>query len=92
MMTSVQMYPLYKIAFSYYKMSETNLYSVLKACKAQMRTHNKKINLKIFGVENRVIIFTNSLKDVRFKKKLFYSFKMIDVVNIQIYRLKFSKQ
>ena len=42
------------------------------------------------------MLFTKILKNVRFKKKLFYkftnSFKMIDVVNAQTYRLKFSKQ
>ena len=42
------------------------------------------------------MLFTKNLKDVKLKKKLFYkfmkSFKMIDVVDTQTYRLKFSKQ
>ena len=42
------------------------------------------------------MLFTKNLKNVRFKKKLFYkftkSFEMIDVVDTQAYRLKFSKQ
>ena len=42
------------------------------------------------------MLFTKNLKDVRFKKKLFYKFtkffKMIDVVDTQTYRLKLLKQ
>ena len=42
------------------------------------------------------MLFTKNLKNVRLKKKLFYKFtnffKMIDVVNAQIYRLKLLKQ
>ena len=42
------------------------------------------------------MLFTKNLKNVRFKKKLFYkftsSFKVIDVVNAQAYCLKLSKQ
>ena len=42
------------------------------------------------------MLFTKNLKDVKFKKKLFYkftkSFKVIDVVDTQTYHLKFSKQ
>ena len=42
------------------------------------------------------MLFTKNLKNVKLKKKLFYkftnSFKVIDVVNAQTYRLKFLKQ
>ena len=42
------------------------------------------------------MLFTKNLKNVKFKKKLSYkftsSFKMIDVVNAQTYRLKLLKQ
>ena len=42
------------------------------------------------------MLFTKNLKDVRFKKKLFYKFtkffKMINVVDTQTYHLKFLKQ
>ena len=42
------------------------------------------------------MLFTKNLKNVRLKKKLFYkfisSFKMIDVVKTQTYRLKLLKQ
>ena len=42
------------------------------------------------------MLFTKNLKNVKFKKKLFYkfinSFKVIDVVNAQTYRLKLLKQ
>ena len=42
------------------------------------------------------MLFTKNLKNVKLKKKLFYkftkSFKMIDVVDTQTYRLKLSKQ
>ena len=42
------------------------------------------------------MLFTKNLKNVKFKKKLFYkftkSFKVIDVVDTQAYHLKFSKQ
>ena len=42
------------------------------------------------------MLFTKNLKNVKFKKKLFYkftnSFKVINVVKTQTYRLKFSKQ
>ena len=42
------------------------------------------------------MLFIKNLKNVRLKKKLFYkftnSFKVIDVVNAQTYRLKFLKQ
>ena len=42
------------------------------------------------------MLFTKNLKNVRLKKKLFYkftnSFKVIDVVKTQTYRLKLSKQ
>ena len=42
------------------------------------------------------MLFTKNLKNVRFKKKLFYKFmnffKVIDVVNAQTYRLKPLKQ
>ena len=42
------------------------------------------------------MLFTKNLKDVRLKKKWFYKFmkffKMINVVDTQTYRLKFSKQ
>ena len=42
------------------------------------------------------MLFTKNLKDVKFKKKLFYKFtkffKMIDVVDTQTYHLKLSKQ
>ena len=42
------------------------------------------------------MLFTKNLKNVKFKKKLFYKFtsffKVIDVVNAQTYRLKLSKQ
>ena len=42
------------------------------------------------------MLFIKNLKNVRFKKKLFYkftsSFKMIDVVKAQTYRLKLLKQ
>ena len=42
------------------------------------------------------MLFTKNLKDIKFKKKLFYKFtrffEIIDVVDTQTYRLKFSKQ
>ena len=42
------------------------------------------------------MLFTKNLKNIRFKKKLFYKFtkffKMIDVVDTQTYRLKLLKQ
>ena len=42
------------------------------------------------------MLFTKNLKNVKLKKKLFYkfmnSFKVIDVVNAQTYRLKLLKQ
>ena len=63
---------------------------------AQTRAHNKKIILKNFQVEDRVMLFTKNLKDVKLKKKLFYKFtkffEVIDVVNTQTYHLKLSKQ
>ena len=41
------------------------------------------------------MLFIKNLKDVKFKKKLFYKFikffKMIDVVDTQTYYLKLSK-
>ena len=63
---------------------------------AQTRAYNKKIILRSFQIKDQIMLFTKNLKDVRFKKKLFYKFtnffKVIDVVNAQTYRLKFSKQ
>ena len=63
---------------------------------AQTRAHNKKIILRNFQIEDQIMLFTKNLKDVRLKKKLFYkftnSFKVINVVNAQTYRLKLSKQ
>ena len=42
------------------------------------------------------MLFTKNLKNVKLKQKMFYkftnSFKMIDIVNAQIYRLKLLKQ
>ena len=63
---------------------------------AQTRVHNKKIILKSFQIKDQIMLFTKNLKNIRFKKKLFYkftnSFKVIDVVNTQIYCLKLLKQ
>ena len=61
------------------------------AQQAQARAHNSKTSLKHFKVENKMMLFTKNLKNVRFKKKLFYkftrSFEVKNVVELQTYRL-----
>ena len=60
------------------------------AQQVQVRTHNNKINLKYFKVENKIMLFTKNFKNARFKKKLFYKFtKLFEVENVvesQTYR------
>ena len=61
------------------------------AQQAQVRTHNNKINFKHFKVKDKVMLFTKNLKNIRFKKKLFYKFtKLFEIENViesQTYRL-----
>ena len=61
------------------------------AQQAQVKTHNNKINLEYFKIENKIILFTKNFKNIRSKKKLFYKFtkffKIENVVELQTYRL-----
>ena len=63
-----------------------------RARRAQTNSHNKKTKFKSFQIKDQVMFFSKNLKDARFKKKLFYKFDLFeieDVVDIQIYRLRF---
>ena len=95
-MINVRIYSLQKIAFNYYKMNVINLFSVLitrKSYKCALTT--RRIMLKNFQIKDQIMLFTKNLKNVRFKKKLFYKFtnffKIIDVINAQKYCLKLLK-
>ena len=61
------------------------------AQQAQARAHNNKTSSKHFKVKNKMMLFTKNLKNVRFKKKLFYKFtkpfEIENVVESQAYRL-----
>ncbi len=59
----------------------------------QTEYYNKKIKFQYYKVENKIIFFIKNFKNTRFKKKLFYKyiklFSIVDIVEIQIYRLQF---
>ena len=61
------------------------------AQQAQVKTHNSKINFKHFKIKNKMMLFTKNLKNVKFKKELFYKFtrffEIKNVVELQNYRL-----
>ena len=66
------------------------------AQRAQVKTHNNKINFKHFKVRNKMMFFTKNFKNARFKKKLFYKFteffNIKNVVKSQTYRLHLFDQ
>ena len=64
--------------------------------KSQIRNHDKKITFKTYRLKKHMIFFIKILKNVKFKKKLFYKFtkifEIIDVIDIQTYRFRLSKK
>ena len=66
------------------------------AQRAQVKTHNNKINFKHFKIKNKIMLFTKNFKNARFKKKLFYKFpEFFDVKNVvesQTYRFRLFNQ